>query len=258
MSQGPYLSLILPAYDEGKVISDTIAEAQDYFEARAIDYEIIVSADGTDGTRELVAERARLDPRLSVIGQPRRRGKGYAIRQALLRTKGRFVGFVDADGKTPVQEFDKVQPWLREGYDLVIGSRALADSRIERYQPWYRRMGSKGFGIAMHLIVGLWEIPDTQCGFKFFRREVAGELFRRQKVDGYMYDVEILFLAVRFGYRIRQVGVRWRDDGDSRLQLVRGNIQNGLDLLGIRLRHQLASRKTLESGPKIVAEGEEG
>jgi dolichyl-phosphate beta-glucosyltransferase len=254
----PYLSLIVPAYNEAKVIGQTIAEAQDYFAARGLTYEIIVSADGDDGTRELVAAQAKLDPRLSAIGETRRRGKGYAVRQAVLRSAGRFVGFTDADRKTPIQELDKVLPWLEDGYDLVIGSRALGDSRIERYQPWYRRLGSRGFGIVMHWTVGLREIPDTQCGFKFFRREVALELFRRQKVDGYMYDVEILVLSTQLGYRIRQQGIRWQDDGDSRLQLVRGNIRNGLDLLGIGLRHLAASRLRATSERPVVSEVEEG
>jgi hypothetical protein len=86
----------------------------------------------------------------------------------------------------------------------------------------------------MHLVIGLWAIRDTQCGFKFFRAEVAKDLFARQRIDGYMFDVEILHLAARSGYRLKEVGVRWRDDGDSRLDLIAGNWQNARDILRIR------------------------
>ena len=113
-------------------------------------------------------------------------------------------------------------PFLREGCDVVIGSRAVGDSRIERRQPLYRRLGSRVFKWSMQAMVGLYGIGDTQCGFKFFRSAVARDLFTRQHIDGYMFDVEILRLAKKSGYRIEEVGVRWADDGDSRYDPVGG------------------------------------
>src|SRR5258708_24434516 len=200
----PQISLILPAYNEATGIADTIGQAKSYFAARTISYEIIVSADGNDGTRQLVAEMAKVDPTLRVIGNVERKGKGHGIRQAVPLAQGAIIGFADADNKTPIQELDKVIPLLGDqyDYDLVIGSRGLTESRIERLQPFYRQLGSKGFGIFMHTIIGLNDIVDTQCGFKFFKRQIALDLFSRQKIDGYMYDVEILYLAQRTGYRI--------------------------------------------------------
>jgi dolichyl-phosphate beta-glucosyltransferase len=150
---------------------------------------------------------------------------------------GEIVGFIDADYKTPIDELERMLPWLRSGYDLVIGSRALADSRIEVYQPLYRQIGSRLFALAMHTLVGLWSIRDTQCGFKFFTRASADAIFARVKIDGYMCDVEILCIAERLGLSVKEIGIRWRDDGDSRLQLVRGNLQNTLDLFRIRQAH---------------------
>lgn len=233
MSENPYVSLIFPAYNEAQRIASTIGEAKQYFEARGFTHEIIVSADGDDGTREIVAEMAQTDSTLKVLGSVERRGKGYGIRQAIPLTSGQIVGFADADNKTPIDEFDKFEPLLRTN-DIVIGSRGLSESRIERPQPFYRQVGSRAFGIFMHLVVGLNDIIDTQCGFKFFQRQVAVDLFSRQKIDGYMYDVEILYLARKAGYSLAQVPVRWRDDGDSRLQLVSGNIRNGMDIFRIR------------------------
>jgi dolichyl-phosphate beta-glucosyltransferase len=228
------VSLILPAYNEVRVISQTISEVKTYFESRQYAFEIIVAADGHDGTRELVSEMAGHDPTLRVIGSPVRQGKGCGIRQAVAIAEGTVIGFADADNKTPIEEFDKFIPLLRDGYEVVIGSRKLGQSQIERAQPSYRRLGSAGFRLVKSAIVGLPDIADTQCGFKFFQRQIAQELFARQRIDGYMFDVEILYLARRSGYRIAQLPVRWRDDGDSRLVLLSGNLRNVADLFRIR------------------------
>jgi dolichyl-phosphate beta-glucosyltransferase len=171
-----------------------------------------------------------------VLGGPGRGGKGRGVRLGFGRARGRIVGFVDADDKTPIEDLDKLWPWLEQGYDVVIGSRGQKESKIEVAQPWFRRLGSWGFAFFMHLVTGLWQLTDTQCGFKFFRAEAARDLFSRQRIDGYMFDVEVLYLAVRSGYCIKEVGVRWRDDGDSRLELVAGNWRNLKDVLGLRLR----------------------
>ncbi len=234
MSNTIYLSVIVPAYNEAKSICRTITAMQSYLNQQLYSYEIIVSADGDDGTRELVAEIAAQDSRISVIGSAERGGKGRGIRNGVALANGQLIGFVDADYKTPIEELGKLLPWFDRGFDLVIGSRGVAESRIEMPQPLYRRLGSRAFGIAMHLIIGLWRLHDTQCGFKFFRGDVARDLFDRQQIDGYMFDVEVLHLAERSGYRIKEAGVRWHDDGDSRLDLVAGNWRNMLDILQIR------------------------
>jgi dolichyl-phosphate beta-glucosyltransferase len=234
MFTAPYLSLIIPAYNEVKTLGGYLVKVRDYLDRQPYRYEIIVVADGDDGTREMVGDLARRDHRLSVLGSVERGGKGRGIRLGVARARGRFIGFVDADGKTPIEELDKVLPWFEQGYDLVIGSRGQADSRIEVPQALHRRLGSRAFAFCMHLLIGLWSVRDTQCGFKFFRAAAARDLFARQRIDGYMFDVEVLYLAQRAGYRIQEVGVRWRDDGDSRLRLVSGNWQNMIDLLRIR------------------------
>lgn len=234
------LTLILPAYNEVKTIAQTITEAQAYFKQRGFSYEIIVSADGTDGTRELVSDMAQNDNPLRVIGSPERRGKGYGIRQAVLQSKGQIIGFADADNKTPITELDKILPWFNQGYDLVIGSRSHPKAQIKRRQPWYRRMGSIGFGYFMRNVTGLKGIIDTQCGFKFFKHDIALTLFKQQQIDGYMFDVEILYLAQYAGYQLKQVGVVWQDDADSRLVLFSGNVRNFLDVLKIRFSKRQA------------------
>ncbi len=237
MTTTPTISLILPAYNEAARIQQTISEAVAYFEQKALTYEVIVAADGNDGTREIVAEMAQANPNLRVVGSEERRGKGFGLRQAVPLCQGRYIGFSDADNKTPITEFDKVLPLLQSGADVVIGQRPHDGDLIEKKQKWYRQLGSRGFKVFMHFAVGLDDIVDTQCGFKFFQAEIARDLFNRQQIDGYMFDVEILYLAEQAGYRIEQIEVRWRDDGDSRLDLVAGNIRNVQDTLRIRRLH---------------------
>jgi len=245
MPDHPYLSLILPAYNEAQRIAKTVGDARSYLEQRGFTYEIIVVADGNDGTRERVTEMARTDPTLKVLGSAERRGKGYGIRQGVAQAQGHIVGFADADNKTPIEEFDKLEPWLSKGYEVAIGSRALRESCIEKAQPLHRRLGSKAFALFLHTLVGLSDITDSQCGFKFFQRPVALDLFSRQKIDGYMFDVEILYLAERAGYRIAQAPVRWRDDADSRFGVAEA-VRDALDILRIRWWAWRNSR------PKIV------
>jgi dolichyl-phosphate beta-glucosyltransferase len=242
----PDISLILPAFNEHDVIAGTIAEAVGYFHRKKYRYQIIVAADGDDGTRERAAEIAKGNDAITVIGENSRRGKGLGIRQGVTVATGAIVGFADADNKVPIEEFDKIEPWLREGYEVVIGSRALEQSRIERKQPFYRRVGAKGFRVFMQAVVGLPGIIDTQCGFKFFHREAALELFRRQKIDGYMFDIEILALAQRLGYRVKEVAIRWHDDGDSRLRLLSGNLRNFIDTFKIRFSHGTTGRTVFD------------
>ena len=250
------LSLVVPAYNEAGRIRQTLESMRSHLAARGLSYEIIVAADGDDGTREAVAGLAAGDGRLHVLGGPERRGKGRGIRLGVARAQGRAVGFVDADDKTPIEEMDKLLPWLERGFDVVIGSRGLADSEVEVPQAAYRRLGSRAFGLIMHALLGLRNVRDTQCGFKFFRGEVARDLFARQKIDGYMFDVEILHLAHRSGYRVKEVGVRWRDDRDSRLDLVAGNWRNLVDLLRIRVARYPPSPGRTAEGPAVLASGE--
>ena len=230
----PYITLILPAYNESATIRRTITRTVDYFQLRQYRYEIIAAIDGDDGARELVAEMSKTNPAIKVTGHSGRCGKGRGIREAIRISTGAVIGYADADYKVPIEEFDKIQPLLVQGYDVVIGSRGLAKSVVERKQPLYRRLGSRGFAVFMRAVVGLAGISDTQCGFKFFTRAAALRLFAAQKIDGYMFDVEILSIAQLLGYRIAETPIRWQDDGDSRLQLFRGNLRNVIDIFRIR------------------------
>ena len=251
MTHRPRISLILPAFNEAATIARTIGEAVAYFSRRGWTYQIIVAADGEDGTREIARRIALGNSSLIVIGSRERLGKGRGVRAAMALAAGDIVGFADADNKVPIEEYDRIDAAFAQGFDMAIGSRAIPGSQVIREQPWFRRIGSRGFAIALHLIVGLEEFIDTQCGFKFFRRDVAARIFALQHIDGYMFDIEILALAQRLGLRVAQVPIRWQDDRDSRLELIRGNFENGRDLFRIR-----ASLAAIEGAP-ITEKGTE-
>jgi dolichyl-phosphate beta-glucosyltransferase len=230
----PFLSVVIPAYNEAARIGQTLEMVIAYLETQPWAFEIIVSADGTDGTRQRAEAIARSDPRVRVIGSDVRGGKGRGVRNGMLAARGKYVGFVDADYKTPIEEFEKLLPWLRRGFSVVIGSRRAHGTRISRRQPLYRRLGSRAFAFVMRRLVGLRGVRDTQCGFKFFSADAARRIFSMQRIDGYMFDVEVLRLAGMLGYRIKEVGVRWQDDGDSRYAPVSGTWENARELLRIR------------------------
>lgn len=242
----PFLSIVLPAYNEAASIQRTLLAVRDYLDRQPYTYEVIVAADGDDATPDIVTALARDWPSLLLTAERGRHGKGKGLRRGISLASGEIVGFLDADYKTPIQEVEKVLPWLANGYHLVAGSRALVESEITRKQRKYRQIGSRVFAFGMHWIVGLHHIRDTQCGFKFFHREAARAIFARTRIDGYMCDVEILWIAQRLGYRVKEVGILWSDDGDSRLELVRGNFQNTVDLLRIRLERYDAAPAVLD------------
>ena len=230
------LSIIIPAYNEAGTIVGTLTAVRAYLDAQDKSYEVIVSADGNDGTRERARQFAGDDQRFTVIGSAERGGKGRGVRNGVKLARGQTIGFVDADYKTPIEEIEKLLPWFDQGYEVVIGSRGMRDSLIERRQKLYRRIGSKVFAVGMRTVTGLRDVIDTQCGFKFFTRRAARDIFCRQTIDGYMFDVEILRLAQMLNFRIKEVGIRWHDDGDSRLDLVAGNWRNAKDILRIGWR----------------------
>jgi len=228
------LSIIIPAYNESATIASTLRQVRQYLESRGFQYQVIVSADGTDGTREAAAKFAAGDPRISVIGSADRGGKGRGVRNGILQSSGDIVGFIDADYKTPIEELDKLLPWFDRDFDVVIGSRKVADAQVCMSQPVYRRLGSRVFHCVIQGLIGLSGIRDTQCGFKFFTRAAAQQIFRLQRIDGYMFDVEILRLAKLLNLRVKEAGIRWRDDGDSRYDPIVGTFRNARELLRIR------------------------
>lgn len=233
------LTLIIPGYNEEARISLTLERSAAYLAAQPWQWEILVVDDGSaDQMSARVEEFARQWPQVRSLRHSPNRGKGYAIRQGVMAAQGRYIGFTDADYKTDIAALAPAMALLEAGADGVIGDRTLSQSRIAVPRRRYRQLGTEVFRGVLLRLIGLAGFADTQCGFKFFRAEVMRDLFSRQKVDGYMFDVEILLLAVQAGHRIERLAVDWRDDPDSRFKPLSGTWRNLRELARIRWLHR--------------------
>ena len=229
------ISIVIPAYNEKKRIEGSLAETCAYMNDFGMEYEIIVIDDGSsDGTGRIVEHIAKDVRNVRLVRYDKNRGKGHALRTGVLVTKGDFVLVMDADLSTPMDELRKLMPYLSDGeFDIAIGSRALALSDIIKKQPWWRRGMGKTFNkIVKALVIG--GFSDTQCGFKLFKGESARSLFGEAKIDRFAYDVEILALATKKEYRIKEVPIRWINSPESRVDPVKDSLQMLADLVRIR------------------------
>lgn len=238
------MSIVIPAYNEEKRIGGSLSEACAYLDESGLEYEVIVVDDGSsDRTGRIVEDMAAESPKVRLVRYEKNRGKGHALRTGVLVTIGDFVLVMDADLSTPMVEIRNLMPYLSGGgFDIAIGSRALALSDIVRKQPWWRRcMGMTFNRIVKTLVIGDFE--DTQCGFKLFSGEVARSLFGDAKIDRFAYDVEILALAKKKGYAIKEVPIRWINSPESKVDPMKDSLRMLVDLVRIRL----AVGKTKES-----------
>lgn len=228
-----YLSVIIPAYNEEKRIGKTIAEISDYLSKQPFDYEIIVVNDGSiDKTQEIVRNLKLNIPNLEIIDNEKNKGKGYTVRKGLLKGKGKYRLFTDADNSTSIEEIEKFFPYLNN-YDIIIGSRSIKGSIITNPQPFYRKILGRFYGLLVWLIIGLWNIRDTQCGFKLFSAKSVEDIFLKCQISGWSFDVEILVLAKKFGYKIKEVPIIWADQSQTKVRF-KGMVKAIFDLLKIR------------------------
>ena len=234
-----YLSLVIPAFNEDRRIGQSLERILSFFRAQSYPFEIIVVDDGsTDRTVEVVRGLAASDPRLRVEPQPQNRGKGEAIRKGMLLAGGKYLFFSDADLSVPIEAVPDFLSRLEAGDDVAVGSRRIAGAVIEVHQPIHRELMGKVFTGLSNLILGL-KLKDFTCGFKAFRRDAARELFSRQRLGGWSFDSEILYLAKSKGYRIAEVPVVWRNDEATKVRLGRDVVRSFVDLWNIRINHTL-------------------
>lgn len=230
----PHLSFIIPAYNEEARIAHSLPKAIRYFAGQPYTTELLVV---DDGSRDRTAEVARSFPGVVVLEQPRNRGKGAAVQRGMLEATGTYRIFSDADFSTPVYETAKLLDCLEKGADVCIGSRALDETCIKVHQPWYReRMGKLfNFFVQMLLFKG---ISDTQCGFKGFTARAADMIFSKTKIDGFGFDVEVLYLARRLGLTISQLPVEWYNDDRTTVNPLTDASRMFFELLSIKRLHR--------------------
>lgn len=240
----PQLAVVVPAYNEAHRLNETLPTMLAYLQAHCPSSELLVVDDGsTDGTAEVAETIFAHNPAVPtrVLRSPQNRGKGHAVRSGLLASKARIALFTDADLSTPFSELPKVVEPIEAGhYDVVFGSRALDRKLIGHRQPWRREQGGKVFNGLVRLTTGL-PFSDTQCGFKAFRMDVARPVIEQARVDGFGFDVELLFLAREAGLRLLERPVRWDHTEGSKVHIVRDSLRMLNEILGLRARHARSS-----------------
>lgn len=234
--QTPYLSVVIPAYNEEARISRTIREVLSYLAAQSYQWEVIVADDGSsDSTARLVAEASGEDPRVRVLPLDHR-GKGWAVRNGMLAAAGEFRLLCDADLSVPIEQVERLLPGSIGNADIAVGSREAAGAA--RYgEPGRRHLMGRVFNTLVRRMAALG-VADTQCGFKCFRSPAAERLFSLSTLDGFSFDVEVLFLARRSGMSIIEIGVDWHYREHSKVRPFRDALSMALDLLRIRWRHR--------------------
>jgi dolichyl-phosphate beta-glucosyltransferase len=212
-----YLSIIIPAYNEEKRLPATLLDIEACMKDFQESYEIIVVSDGSrDNTASVARELSARVRNVRVIENKENHGKGWVTKQGLLEAEGEWRLFMDADNSTTMREFKKLQPFTREGYGVIIGSRGIRGAELHPPQPLFRRIPGKIGNLIIQFLAlpGIW---DTQCGFKCFSQDATKRIFPLMRVGKWGFDVEALALARKFGFRIKEVPILWRNDERSTL-----------------------------------------
>lgn len=228
------LSVVIPVYNEEKRFYPLLKPVVQYLEEHFANFELIIVNDGSlDQTESVIQKSITGNKNVKLISYYPNRGKGYAIRQGILSSRGQRVLFMDADLSTPLDQIPKILSQL-ERSDIVIGSRGIAAADIRQKPPLFRRFASFVFDQIKFIMVGLREFKDTQCGFKAFKGDIARSLFAKSKIDRFMFDAEILYMAQKQGLKINEIPVVWSDAPESKVRFLPGLIQMFRDLWRIR------------------------
>jgi glycosyltransferase involved in cell wall biosynthesis len=229
----PMVSIVVPAFNEASRIAGSVQKIDAFARHSPLSLELIIVDDGSrDETAEIV--RGLEVKGLRLIQNSENHGKGYTVRQGVLAACGRYVLFTDADLSAPIEELNKLlDVALREGADVVIGSRNVDRRYIEKHQSRGRELGGMFFNLMVRLFLGLQQ-GDTQCGFKLFHRMRSRAVFEKQTTAGFGFDPEILFVAKRYGLTIREVPVRWSHAEGSKIRFLRDGLRMFFDLARIR------------------------
>ena len=229
-----HLSVVIPAYNEEKRIAATLLDIDNYLSKQDYTYEIIVISDGSkDNTANVVEKTKQLVKNLNLIDNKENHGKGWVTKQAMLEAKGEYRLFMDADNSTKINHLDFFWPEFKNGYDIVIGSIEIRGAKIEEKSAWYRRWLGRISKYIIRIVAGLWEIHDTQRGFKCFTKKVSESIFPKQTLMRWGFDFEILALAKKIGFKIKEVAVDWHNPEESRVK-VSSYIKTFIELLKIK------------------------
>lgn len=233
----PDVSLVVPAYKEANRLPKSLRKISKFIKSSECEFEVLLLIEKSpDKTLEVAKEIVGSDNQFLVIDNKVHRGKGFATRSGVMKAQGEIIFFMDADLSTPLKEIPRFLKILKANpeIDIVIGSRAQKQSRIIKAQGTIRSWLGRRFNEIVQGLVGFKGIQDTQCGFKVFRKSVAHEIFQRQTLDGFAFDVEVLLLAQKMGFKTREEPVTWVNSGDSKVHILWDPIKMLWDMTKIR------------------------
>lgn len=230
------VSIVIPALNEERRLGKTLEDIKSFFNGRNTKHEIIVVDDGsTDKTADVFEKHCGQKPRCVLLRFNKNHGKGFAVKNGVLKSGGRLILTADADGSTPIEEFSRLRDKIEKGADIAIGSRYMKNSGAQRKQSFFRFfMGKLGNWLIRLLL--LPNIKDTQCGFKLFKAAAAKKIFGSQTIKGFGFDMEVLALAQKFGYKIKEAPVSWFQSKESRVRPLRDGLRTFADLLKVRIK----------------------
>ena len=221
----PEYSIVIPAYNEGARLSNTLNRVLAYVSAQRWDAEVIVVNDGSrDRTADMVREYAQNHPSLRLLENPGNRGKGYSVRNGMLNAKGKLLLFSDADLSSPIEEAPRLFDALRSGADIAIGSRWLRPEMQTQRQSLLRQFYGRLFNLVLRVVLGL-KYKDTQCGFKAFTRQAATKIFPLQNIERWGFDPELLFLARKAGFKVVELPVEWAHVEGTRINALKDGMR---------------------------------
>jgi len=230
-----HLSIVIPAYNEEKKLPNTLPKIYDYLKKQSYNWEILIVSDGSkDNTAQVVKDLSSQIENLRLIDNKENHGKGYVVKQGMLSAKGKYRLFTDADNSTSIEQIEKMWPEFEQGYEVIIGSRDIEGAKLAVSQPWWRLMIGNAFNLLVQIMCGLWGIPDTQCGFKGFTREAAEDIFSRTRISRFAFDAEMLVIAKKMKYKIKEIPVFWVNDKRSSVKF-KSMVKMAIDLFQIRL-----------------------
>lgn len=230
------LSVIIPAYNEEKRLPKTLGAIDNYLKSQSFDYEILVIDNNSkDKTADVVRNLEGLIRGLKLFSGNFGQGKGSAVKKGMLEAQGKIRIFTDADNSTSINQIEKMWPEFEKGYSVVIGSRDVKGAVLDPPQPFLRNaILGEGFKLYRKLIVGLWKIEDSQCGFKAFSAKAAQDIFPKTLIMDFAFDVEVLVLAEKLGYKIKEIPVYWKNDLESKVKF-KSILKMAVDILKIKL-----------------------
>lgn len=221
------LSIIIPAYNEDKIIKASLGEIENYFREKPYDYEVIVVNDGsTDMTLSIVEKLSQINHRIKMLSNSSNAGKGFSVRRGILEAKGDYILLTDADLQIFISEIDEFVDILEKGFQIAIASRLIPGTELIGSQSAIRKIARDILSFIVKLLIVPY-ISDPQCGFKCFSRTAVQKIFKCQSINGFGFDIEMLYIAHKWKYKIKEIPIKWRTNKETKVKL----FSDGLDIL---------------------------